>query len=200
MNRSLTLAGAFLITAALSACSPGIHTLGNSITFDSNGMVIHSPGHPDAHISRSGTLSIGGRTIAVMESGEAMGKRGVSMAARGIGDAISSIFHHDSTTADKRMEAESKVIESAAGKLCADVKALGATRNAIAADIPAFAPYASSDRMQCEVTHSITRKANGAPSSSFVFALREGQAAPAAMPRASSQQTGRSNPPTASQP
>ncbi|HLI18467.1 MAG TPA: DUF2884 family protein [Rhodanobacteraceae bacterium] len=218
MNRSLTLAGAVLITAALSACSPGIHTLGNSITFDSNGMVIHSPGHPDAHISRSGTLSIGGRTIAVtpaqrqlltryygeatavMESGEAMGKRGVSMAARGIGDAISSIFHHDSTTADKRMEAESKVIESAAGKLCADVKALGATRNAIAADIPAFAPYASSDRMQCEVTHSITRKANGAPSSSFVFALREGQAAPAAMPRASSQQTGRSNPPTASQP
>lgn len=218
MNRSLTLAGAVLITAALSACSPGIHTLGSSITFDSSGMVIHSPGHPDAHVSRDGTLSIGDKAIAVtpaqrqllaryygeatvvMESGEALGKHGVSMAARGIGDAISSIFHHDSSTADKRMEAESKVIESAAGKLCADVKALGATQNAIAAEIPTFAPYASSDQMQCAVTHSITRKANGAPSSSFTFALREGQASPAAEPRASSQQTGRSNPPTASQP
>lgn len=218
MNRSLTLAGTVLITAALAACSPGFNTLGNGITFDSNGLVVHASGHPNAHVSRDGNLSIGSKAVAVtpaqrqlltryygeaavvMQSGEAMGKHGISMAARGIGDAISSIFHHDSSTADKRMEAESKVIESAAGKLCADIKALGATQNAIAANIPAFAPYASSNRMECTVTRHAARKANGAPSSSFTFALREGQGSATASPRASSQQTGPSNTPTASQP
>ncbi len=44
MNRILTLAGVVLIGATLAACAPGINTLGNRITFDSNGMVVHALG------------------------------------------------------------------------------------------------------------------------------------------------------------
>lgn len=170
MNRILTLAGAVLAAAALTACSPGINTLGNSITFDANGIVVHAAGQPDARIGRDGELRIEGKSIAVtpaqrellqryyqqavitMDAGKAMGEHGISMAARGVGDALASIFHSDSATANARMQAESKHIEAAAAKLCADVKALGDTQNAIATSIPAFAPYASRDRMTCSVT------------------------------------------------
>ncbi|HJP97324.1 MAG TPA: DUF2884 family protein [Rhodanobacteraceae bacterium] len=191
MNRILTLAGVVLTVAALAACSPGIHTLDNSITFDSNGIVVHARGRPNANVSADGDLSIDGKAVAVtpaqhqllrryyrqarytMDSGEAIGKQGVQIATHSIGAAIRSIFHGDSSGADKQLDSQSKQIESAADKLCADIKALGATQHAIAAEIPAFAPYASNDRLQCTVTHSITYKANGAKSSSFTYALRE---------------------------
>lgn len=191
MKRILILAGAVLIVAVLAGCSPGIHTLDNSITFDSSGMVVHAPGRASAHVDRDGELSIDGKAIAVtpaqrllleryyweardlMNSGKAMGKHGITMAARGIGDAITSIFHHDSATANRRMEAESQRMEQAADKLCTDIKALGTTQQAIAAAIPAFAPYGSHDRLECTVTHSTTYKINGAKSSSFTYALHE---------------------------
>jgi hypothetical protein len=178
MNRILTLAGTLLVTAALTACSPGINTLGGRITFDSSGMVVHAIGHPNAHVSRDGDLSIGGKTIAVtpaqrqllqqyyreargtMDTGKALGEHGVAMAERGIGDAISSIFNRDASTADKRMQAESKRIESGATALCTDIKALDATQKAIATDIPAFAPYAAGNRMHCKVSHSTTVSTN----------------------------------------
>ncbi|HKZ12071.1 MAG TPA: DUF2884 family protein [Rhodanobacteraceae bacterium] len=171
MKTTLTLAGAILISAALAACSPGINTLGNSITFDSNGVVVHALGHPNAHVGRDGALEIDGKAIAVspeqrrlleryyqqardtMSSGAAVGKQGVQIATRSIGAAISSIFHDDQSAAEKKLDAQSDQIEVAANKLCADLKALGATQNAIATAIPAFAPYASRDRMECSVTH-----------------------------------------------
>lgn len=193
MHKILTLAGTVLIGATLAACSPGINTLGNRITFDSNGMVVHASGQPDAHVSRDGGLSIDGKAVAVtpaqhqllqryyqqsvgvMDSGEAMGKHGLAMAGRGIGDAIASIFRRDSATAEKRLDAESQTMETAADKLCADIKALSATQDTLATRIPAFSPYAAGDRMQCTVTHGTRYKANGAPSSSFTYALREGR-------------------------
>jgi hypothetical protein len=188
MNKIPTVAGAVLIAAMLAACSPGINTFGNSITFDSNGIVVHAAGHPSAHVDRNGVLSIDGKVIAVtpeqrqllqryyqqahatMESGKAMGKQGVQVATHSIGAAIRSIFQGNSSSLDERMDAQSQHIEAAATKLCADVKALRTTQNAIAAELPAFAPYASGDQMECTVTHG---NRNDAKSSSFTFALRE---------------------------
>lgn len=207
MTRTLILAGIALITVALTACSPGIHTLGNSITFDSSGMVVHAQGHPNAHVSRDGALSIDGKAIAVtpaqrqmlqhyyqqghdvIASGEAMGKHGVAMAERGIGDAISSIFHSDSSTADKRLQAESQTIQKAADKLCAEVKALGATQNTLAAEIPAFAPYASGDRMQCTVTHTTT-KTEGSTTASIALAEKSRNASTRATEKIAVQKNG----------
>ncbi|WHZ18144.1 MAG: SSU ribosomal protein S2p (SAe) [Rhodanobacteraceae bacterium] len=180
MKTILALAGSVLLAAALAACSPGVNEgLANRITFDSNGMVVHAIGRPNAHVSRDGDLRIDGKSIAVtpaqrqllqqyyrqatgvMNSGMAMGKQGVQMAARGVGDAIASIFHGDSSTTDKRMNADSQHIEAAANQLCASVKSLGTTQDAIAAQIPAFKPYAAADRMQCRITHTVTINDNG---------------------------------------
>lgn len=211
MNRILTLTGAALITGTLVACSPGIHALGHSITFDSSGMVVHAAGHPDAHITRNGELDIDGKAVAVTpaqrqllqryyrqaldaeDSGEAMGKQGVQMATHGIGAAIHSVFHGDSSRADKQLDAQSKQIEAAADQLCANVEALGATQKAIAAGVPAFAPYAAGNRFQCTVTHTTTIKTDGAESTSFTYSLKESQGQDATTARTSSRQTGSSS-------
>lgn len=179
MHRILKLAGATLIAAMLAACSPGINNgFAHRITFDANGMVVHASGHPNAHISRNGDLSIDGKAIAVtpaqrqllqryyqearatMDSGADVGRQGVKMAERGVGDAIASIFGKDSSTADKQMDAQSTRVENAASTLCASIKTLGATQTAIATSIPAFAPYAAGDRMDCKITHTVTVRNN----------------------------------------
>lgn len=186
MNRFLTLAGIALIVATLAACSPGINDgFNHRITFDSNGMVVHALGHPNAHVSRNGDLAIGDKTVTVtpaqrellqryyreartvMDSGAAIGKQGIKMAERGIGAAVESIFHgNDSAATDKQMNAQSAQVDNAASTFCASIETLGATQKAIAASIPAFAPYASGDQMQCTITHStITVRSSGSPAS-----------------------------------
>ncbi|HEU0276721.1 MAG TPA: hypothetical protein VFQ95_02700 [Rhodanobacteraceae bacterium] len=182
MNRFLTLAGAVLATGTLAACSPGVNEgIGHRITFDSNGIVVHAMGHPNAHVSRNGDLSVGGKAIAVtpaqrrllqgyyQQAGNTM-DTGEAMAKRGIGNAIGAIFHHGSPGSSARANTASQDMEKTATVLCADVATLGATQNEIAAAIPAFAPYASGDT-QCKIT-----RGHGAKSSSFRFTMNGGSA------------------------
>ena len=177
MNKLLTLTGITLATLALAACSPGLNEgIGHRITFDSTGMVVHATGEPDAHIGKDGSLAIDGRAIDVtpaqrallqryysearsmMDSGEAVGKQGAAMAEKGIGEAITSLLHGDSTGADKKFEAQSDQMDNAVGKLCADLGELGATQTAVAMQIPAFRPYALGARTECKVTKTVTFK------------------------------------------
>lgn len=187
MNRILTLAGVVLVVVALAACSPGIHTLGNSISIDSTGVVVHVPGHPDAHVGRDGSLSIDGKIVAVtrdqqkllqryvqetsaaVEAGAKVGKQGISIAAHGIGAAFASIFHDGPSPQEKKLDAESDQIEAAASKLCGHLKALGATQAELATEIPAFAPYASGDRPECKITHTTTYRIGGDKSTSVAY-------------------------------
>ncbi|MGH8151103.1 MAG: hypothetical protein ACREPF_00020 [Rhodanobacteraceae bacterium] len=179
------------MTATLAACSHGGVVLagGQVIDFDNAGLVLHASGHPDAHVSRAGDFSIGSHAVALtpaqrqlfrryyaearvtVNASTAMGKQGIELAAHGIGSAIASIFHASASSTGGPVDARSRAIEREASAICADVKALGATQNAIAADIPAFAPYESSNRLECEVTTA--RAANGAKSGSFTYTLRK---------------------------
>ena len=171
MDKLLTLIGTAFAVLALAGCSPGINEgIGHRITFDSNGMRVHATGRPDARIGRDGSLAIDGRAVDVtpaqramlqryygeercmMQSGEAVGKQGAAMAEQGIDNAIASLLHGDTSRAQKNLEAQSNSIDSAVGKLCTDLKALGATQQAIATAIPAFEPYASGARTDCTVT------------------------------------------------
>ena len=209
MKRVLTLAGVVLIVAALAACSPGIHTLGNSITFDSTGVVVHAAGHPDAHVGRDGSLSIDGKVVAVtpgqrkllqryvqesgaaIEAGTKVGKQGIAIAAHGVGAAFASIFHDGPSPQEKKLDAESDKIEAAASKLCGHLKALGTTQAELATEIPAFAPYASNDRSECEITHTTTYRIDGDKATSTTYTSGDGAAATArhAPPRPSASTT-----------
>jgi hypothetical protein len=175
MNKLLTLAGAAMAVAALAACSPGINEgIGHRITFDADGMVVHAVGRPDAHIGKDGSLAIDDHAINVtpaqqallqryygearsmMQSGKAVGKQGAAMAKNGIGEAVTSLLHGDSSDAQKKLEAQSNRIDSAVGKLCTDINALHDTQQTLATEIPAFAPYASGGHKDCTVTSTTT--------------------------------------------
>lgn len=179
MKMSLAFPATLLFAATLAACSPGINGIGHRITFDSTGMVVHASGQPNAHVTRAGDLSIDGKPVAVtpaerallqqyyqqsstvLNAGIDMGKQGVDMAAKGIGTAIASIFHGDSSAAEKKMDTQSANIEAEADKLCAGIKAIGITQDALAAQLPAFKPYAAGNQMQCHVSHTVTVNNNG---------------------------------------
>lgn len=203
MKRFPLLLGAALVAATLTACSSGFNiSAGYHISFDQNGLVMHAPDKPNAHISRSGNLSIDGKDIAVtpaqrellqryyqqaravMDSGTAMGKQGIAMAKSGIDQAVASIFSQDSSAAEKQLDAQSQKIETAADAMCSGVRALGATEQAIAASLPAFKPYAAGAKMQCRVKRTITvRNADGSTTttrtSSFVVSSGSDSAAQA---------------------
>lgn len=218
MNRILTLTGVALATLALAACSPGINEgIGHRITFDSSGMVIHATGKPDAHIGKNGSLAIADRAIDVtpaqrqllqryyqeahdtMDSGKAIGRQGVQMATHSIGAAIRSIFHGDSASADKQLDAQSQQIESAANTLCTDVKALGATQQAIATGIPAFKPYVSGARTECKITRTTTVTAGRTVTvTSRTYTMKESGGTNATTPDASSLQTSKPGQPDTS--
>lgn len=174
MNKVLTLTGIALAAIALAACSPGINEgIGHRITFDSNGMVVHAVGKPDAHIGKDGSLAINDRTIAVtpaqramlqryygeargmMQSGEAVGEQGAAMAEHGIGNAIASLLHGDSSRADKQLDTQSNQMDNAVGQLCTNLKAMDDTQQALATGIPAFAPYATGSHTYCTRTTAI---------------------------------------------
>jgi hypothetical protein len=173
MNKLLLLTGIALATITLAACSPGLNEgIGHRLTFDSNGMVVHAVGKPDAHVGKDGSLAIGDRTIdvtpmqrvmlqryyrqagAVVSSGKAMGREGAQMASHSIGAAIRSILHGDSASADKQLDAQSNRIDNAVDKLCTNLKAMDDTQQALATGIPAFAPYATRSHADC--THTTT--------------------------------------------
>lgn len=188
MNRFLTLSGIFLATATLAACSGGgVFAGGQVIDFDHDGLVLHASGRPDAHVTRDGDFSIGSHAVTLtpgqrqlfrryyaearitVNASTTMGKQGMEMAARGIGSAIGSIFHASASSTGGQTNAQSHAIEREASAICADVKALGATQDALAAELPAFAPYGSSSRLTCEVTIGPTT--NGTGSKSFTYTL-----------------------------
>ncbi|WIG55844.1 MAG: hypothetical protein OJF61_001632 [Rhodanobacteraceae bacterium] len=218
MNKFLTFTGITFASIALAACSPGINEgIGHRITFDSSGMVVHATGKPDAHVGKDGSLAIDGRTIDVtpaqramlqryygearsmMQSGEAVGKQGAAMAERGIGDALTSLLHGDSSNAEKKMEAQSNQMDSAVGKLCADLGELGATQTAVAMQIPAFRPYASGARTECKVTKTVTFKdGRTITKTSRTFSSTPSDVADSAATPASSRQPGAAGNPDAS--
>jgi hypothetical protein len=223
MKTFLTFAGSVLLATTLTACSPGINEgIGHHITFDSSGMVVHAIGKPDAHIGSNGSLAIDGRPIDVtpaqrallqryyveargmMQSGEEVGKQGAAMAMHGIDAAIDSIFHHGSSSAEKRLDTQSNRIDAAASQLCSDVAAIGVTQSAIATQIPAFKPYVSGARTECKITQTTTYTAGRTiTKTSRTYSVKESGDAEAATAHASSRQPGTSgntDNPTSSEP
>lgn len=171
MNRIAQFATALLAATALAACAPGINEgFGHRITFDANGMVVHATGHPNAHVGRDGSLRIGDTPVAttdaqrqllqqyyrqadaLLDSGKAIGAQGAKLGLHAAGTAIDSILHGDSSAAEKQLDAQTAGIEGAANALCKDLAVLGATQKTIAAQLPAFAPYASGSRTRCDIT------------------------------------------------
>lgn len=183
MKTILTLAGSVLLAGTLAACSPGINQgIGHRITFDSSGMVVHALGKPNAHVGSDGSLTIDGKAIDVtpaqrellrhyvaesrtmMQSGEAVGKAGVSVAEHAVGNAISQIFDKNAAASQKALDAQTDAIEKSASLLCTNLQQLVATQKQIAVEIPAFKPYDAVGNVHCTSTKTIRYDAGTQPS------------------------------------
>ena len=84
--------------------------------------------------------------IAIAQAGIAIGMRGADLGVKAATGALKSVFSGNTDDFEKRMEAEGKLIEAEANKLCALMPGVLASQNALAAALPEFKPYATMDQ------------------------------------------------------
>lgn len=167
-NRIYFVVGIALLLMSLSGCgkqhqesitvtyNAGI----NGIWMDHGKLVIHAKGQPDAHVSANGDFDIGGKPVAIgvvqraqlahyyqqaigfAKRGAAVGEAGAALAGSVVGDVFSNLFsgHADRIGAVAQRKADG--LKATASRLCEQVDAMRVTQNEIAADLPAFGPYA----------------------------------------------------------
>lgn len=116
---------------------------------------------PDAEITPTGDLLIGGESIAldagqreatlafrravhaVAESGMAMGKEGVEFAGQAISAVVAGLIAGGADAASANVEAEAGRMAAAGLALCDQVKGLQAAQLRLKTVVPEFAPYAN---------------------------------------------------------
>ncbi|KAF1697817.1 hypothetical protein [Pseudoxanthomonas koreensis] len=84
--------------------------------------------------------------IAIAQAGIAIGMRGADLGVKAATGALKSVFSGTSDEFEKQMEAEGKLIEAEANKLCTLMPGLLASQQALAAALPEFRPYATMDQ------------------------------------------------------
>ena len=153
---------ALLLTMALSGCGNGGTVLSGHglLSYGNDEVVIRPFGRPEATISATGGLAIGGKdvpvtpperqlladyynhAVALRNAGVQTGKAGAAIAGDAIGGAIKGALGGNTDAIDASLDAKTKKIEQQAQSLCAEVQALQATQQAVAEQLPAFQPYA----------------------------------------------------------
>jgi hypothetical protein len=93
---------------------------------------------------RSAVLDYREKLIAVASAGIAVGKQGAAIGVEAAGAALAAVM---SGKSDKEVEdsvkAKTKGIREAAAKICGRLPALMTAQQTLAADVPAFKPYAT---------------------------------------------------------
>ncbi len=154
-----------LLAPALAACSDSgsadAHFNGAMhVSFDDSGLKLTASGQPDAHVTPSGDLIVGHQAVAVTpvqrallerfygqaekvrDDGIATGEAGAEMGAHAIGSVVSNLFAGTPDKIDHEVDSRSRTVETAALHLCNDLQQIKSTQSEIAAQMPAFEPYA----------------------------------------------------------
>lgn len=83
---------------------------------------------------------------ALAGAGMEIGVAGANLGVKAAGEAIRGMFSGDSNGIEEQVNAEAKKIEAQAQKLCALLPEMLTRQQALAAALPAFAPYATMDQ------------------------------------------------------
>jgi hypothetical protein len=128
-----------------------------------NNINLSATGQPDAEITPTGELLIGGKAVAVngeqkallleyrqrittvAEAGIGIGLEAADLAGKAINVAIKGIFGGGDQI-EKKIETEAKGIEQSAKKLCDLLPEMKVTQDKLAAALPEFKPYATMDQ------------------------------------------------------
>ena len=127
-------------------------------------LALNASGQPKAEITPDGHLLISGKEVtttaeqraqllayrqqiqAVAEAGMQIGVAGANLGTRAAGEAIRGVFSGNTADIEARVNAEADKLKAEATRLCKRMPALMASQQAIAATLPAFAPYATMDQ------------------------------------------------------
>jgi len=157
---------ALFMAALLCSCNPGTHvsTGGGKISANGKSVTLRVDGLPNAQITATGDLSIGGKAVAVNASqrallqsyhremnamtadGIAIGKQGAALAGKAVTEVIKGAISGNADNVESRVEAEAKKIEQRAMQLCKRLVKVKASQDALAASLPEFRPYATMDQ------------------------------------------------------
>ena len=131
------------------------------IKVSGNTATVHVKGAPEAVIGASGSLQIGHDVIAtnpaqqallrdyyhhaaaVREHGIATGKAGAAVAGQAISSVAKGLASGNTDNIDKEVDAKASRVEQEANKICLDLVGVKAAQDALAAQLPAFNPYAN---------------------------------------------------------
>ncbi|MEO7072611.1 MAG: DUF2884 domain-containing protein [Rhodanobacter sp.] len=130
------------------------------IKVSDNAATVHVKGAPQAVIGTSGSLQIGHDVIAtnpaqqallrdyyrhaaaVREHGIATGKAGAAVAGQAISSVAKGLASGNTDNIDQEIDAKAARVELEARKICLDLVGVKAAQDALAAQLPAFNPYA----------------------------------------------------------
>lgn len=130
-----------------------------SLSLAANNVRISVRGTPDATIESDGRLMIRGQAVPlsapeqtlareyyrrardVINASKATGEAGGRMGLRIIGSLFSALWHDNSAIIDHTAHAQAANVKTHLGALCAQLKALEAAQDELAAEQPAFAGY-----------------------------------------------------------
>lgn len=160
----------FVLVAAitsLAACKPTttVDTDSGRVSHDMNGeLTIEAHGHPKAKVTAAGDLIIDGKPVSlspeqrkqvvayygelegITQAGIAIGKQGAQLAGKAVSAALHGVLSGDTDGIDTKVEAEARKIESEAKRICSHLTGLKTAQDALASQVPAFAPYANIDQ------------------------------------------------------
>jgi hypothetical protein len=157
---------ALFMAALLCSCNSGtsVSTDGGKISANGKSVTLRVDGLPNAEITATGDLSIGGKAVAVNASqrallqsyhqemnamtadGIAIGKQGAALAGKAVTEAIKGAISGKTDDVESKVEAETKKIEQQAMQLCKRLVTVKASQDALAASLPEFKPYATLDQ------------------------------------------------------
>lgn len=158
---SLLVASATALLLCSCKPSPTVSTDGGSVQASGDKITLRATGHPNAHIDAQGNLLIDDEKVVVTprqgallkdyqrevngmtQDGLAMGKQGVALAGKAVGAAIKGAIGGDSADIEKKIEADARMMEKEALKMCTRLIQIRAVQDQLAAELPVFKPYAN---------------------------------------------------------
>lgn len=162
-----SLLSLLLITGLMVGCgTSSVSSFGSTviangaITVKHDKVTLRVADEPNAVIDADGTLRVDSKAVAtspaqhellkqyylsaaaVREHGIATGKAGLAFAAESVKAAISSALNGDDAKAREHAKAGPNEVVQAAMKICLDLANIRTAQDSLAAQLPAFKPYA----------------------------------------------------------
>ncbi|HUW51924.1 MAG TPA: hypothetical protein VMV99_00695 [Rhodanobacter sp.] len=151
-----------LAAACLTGCDDRDHheTVANYISIHDGSVAVHAPGRADADISAAGDLSIADTNVpvsaaqrdllrhyystalALRDHGIATGKAGIATAGQALKSVASGLASGNPDKIDSEVNASAARVKAQAALVCNDLADLRTVQESLAAQLPAFQPYA----------------------------------------------------------